>query len=348
MCENETGCKDGDKCLFPHYKVDEQPSKKPKNEHSKRKKRRQGCCSCCGNCSPIGLCLARLRAVKTSNSNEVSGNPEAENLGAIRRGTSTPRQASIRENEGPSLEKLPVKVPHQRSPFAMKFEDRSQEGTERQERCARGKAWNLAKNIYNLKEKDKAAFYFPAEEWVLPAASRKEPEEREFVVDSAAGTHTASEKDLDSAELETMRISKNPTTVMTAIGEVETREDTTVYVKELDLFVAVMLLEETPAILSLGKLCEDHEFSYHWTSGQKPHLTKNGKRIKCKKAKYVPFLVPGLSTSSSTSSSPASSTSSSEDTVTSTENPATERSEIMSEESRGNPVVWITRNRKHK
>ena len=37
---------------------------------------------------------------KTSNSNEVSGNPEAENLGAIRRGTSTPRQASIRENEG--------------------------------------------------------------------------------------------------------------------------------------------------------------------------------------------------------------------------------------------------------
>ena len=162
--------------------------------------------------------------------------------------------------KGPSLEKLPVKVPHQRSPFAMKFEDRSQEGTERQERCARGKAWNLAKNIYNLKEKDKAAFYFPAEEWVLPAASRKEPEEREFVVDSAAGTHTASEKDLDSAELETMRISKNPTTVMTAIGEVETREDTTVYVKELDLFVAVMLLEETPAILSLGKLCEDHEF----------------------------------------------------------------------------------------
>ena len=34
--------------------------------------------------------------------------------------------------------------------------------------------------------KDKAAFYFPTEEWVLPAASTKEPEEREFVVDSGA------------------------------------------------------------------------------------------------------------------------------------------------------------------
>ena len=68
----------------------------------------------------------------------------------------------------------------------MKFDDRSHEETERQQRCARSKAWNLAKNIFKFKEKDKAAFYFPAEEWVLPAASTKEPEEREFVVDSGA------------------------------------------------------------------------------------------------------------------------------------------------------------------
>ena len=27
--------------------------------------------------------------------------------------------------------------------------------------------------------KDKAAFYFPAEEWVLPTASTKDPEEKE-------------------------------------------------------------------------------------------------------------------------------------------------------------------------
>ena len=39
--------------------------------------------------------------------------------------------------------------------------------------------------------------------------------------------------------------------------------------KELDLFVTVMLVEETLAVLSLGKLCEDHGYTYHWTSGQK-------------------------------------------------------------------------------
>ena len=62
--------------------------------------------------------------------------------------------------------------------------------------------------------------------------------------------------------------------VMTANGEVQTREEATVFVKELNLFVRVMLLEETPAVLSLGRLCEDRGFSYHWISGQKPHLTK--------------------------------------------------------------------------
>ena len=80
---------------------------------------------------------------------------------------------------------------------------------------------------------------------------------------------------------------------MTANGEVQKREEeATVYVKELDLFVTVMLLEETPAVLSLATHCEDPGFSYQCTSGQNPHLTKNGKRIDCKFSNYVPFVVP--------------------------------------------------------
>ena len=46
-------------------------------------------------------------------------------------------------------------------------------------------------------------------------------------------------------------------------------KEATVYVKELDLFVTVKLLEDTAAVLSLGTLCEDHGYSYEWTSGQK-------------------------------------------------------------------------------
>ena len=45
--------------------------------------------------------------------------------------------------------------PHQCNPNAPKFEDRSQEETEWQERCAREAAWRLAKHILKLKENTK-------------------------------------------------------------------------------------------------------------------------------------------------------------------------------------------------
>ena len=158
--------------------------------------------------------------------------------------------------KGPSLgKKKEVKIPHQRSPYAMKFEDKSPGETARQERCAQSKAWNLAKNIFKLKEKrqgcillsspqsrgarkihklkqeDKATFYSPSEEWILPAASLINPDEREYVVDPGASMHLVSKKDLSKAELETVRMSKNPIMVVTANGEVQTKEEATVYVE---------------------------------------------------------------------------------------------------------------------
>ena len=165
----------------------------------------------------------------------------------------------------------------------------------------------------------------------MPAASAIKPEDREFVVDSGASMHMVSRKDFSSAELDTVKVSKSPTTVVTANGEVLTKEEATVYVNELDLFVKEMLLEDTPAVLSLGKLCEDHEYNYHWTSDQRPQLIKNGRRIECNTAKYVPFVVPGLSTSPSSSSSPTSPTSIPQEAVIPTQHPASTRSESLSD-----------------
>ena len=70
------------------------------------------------------------------------------------------------------------------------------------------------------------------------------------------------------------------------------------FVHDLNLFVTGQLLDETPAVLSLGKLCEDHGYSYESVSGQKPRLTKEGKTIILKKDNFVPRVVPGLSANS--------------------------------------------------
>ena len=116
--------------------------------------------------------------------------------------------------------------------------------------------------------------------------------------------HMMSKKDLNSAEMDTLTTSRSPTTVFAANGVVQTHEEATVYVKELDIFLTVKVLENTPAVLSLGKLCDENGYSYEWIdiNGQKPHLIKNGIRIQCNTENFVPIAVPGLSTSSSSNS----------------------------------------------
>ena len=163
-------------------------------------------------------------------------------------------------------------------------------------------AWKLAKSVLELKEHERATFFSPSENRCLPASNLK-PEEREFVVDSGASMHMISKKDLSDAEMDTLTKSCSPTIVITANGEVQTHEEATEYVKELGIFLTMKVLENTPAVLSLGKLCDENGYSYEWINGQKPHLINNGIRIPCNTENFVPIVVPGLSSSSSGSSS---------------------------------------------
>ena len=99
-------------------------------------------------CTSVGLCIAGRRARR--NLQRFHGRAQKfwdqfDEYGYTRAAL---RQANIRENKRPSLNKIQVKDSHQRSPYAVKFEDRSQEEIERQERCARGDAWRLAENIF--------------------------------------------------------------------------------------------------------------------------------------------------------------------------------------------------------
>ena len=345
--KTESGCKAGDRCLFPHYKVEEQPRRSQKRALALKTekattKRRWLLWKLHHSCDVSRKTQSRHDFKKAWSTGETRGTKlwdqlkeyDSHSLRSVKQ-----LSEKIKEHR---LEKYNSKFLISEVPTLWNLRT-SQEETERQQRCARSRAWSLAKNINKIKEKEKATFYSSFEEWIMPAASLIKSEDREFAVDSGASMHMVSKRDLNSAELETMRISKNPTTVMTANGEVQTREEATVYVKEFDLFVTVMLLEGTPAVLSLGKLCDDHGNTYHWTSDQNSKLTQKGKNISCNIWNYVPFVVPGLSTSSSTSSSPTSSISSSQEKVVRTENPAVARSAIMSEES-----PWISRTRKHK
>ena len=110
--------------------------------------------------------------------------------------------------------------------------------------------------------------------------------------------HMLIKKDLSLDEMETLRRSRSSTTVVTAKGEVQTNEDAQENVHDLDLFVTVQILDDALAVLSLGKLCEEHGYTHEWASGHKPRLTKEEKTIFCKTENLLPLVLLGLSSNS--------------------------------------------------
>ena len=328
--KTKSGCRFGEKCSYAHRQVDEQPTKRSKKNDDKSavatlKKgdwHERGPVT--DQCHDRSWKPDKRSDKKLGRRSSQRRSSDARQLGCVFQDMTPPksilrkctdmrkpiqrvkftkataRHTKIRD-QNPSLGYICPGEPHERSPNAPKFEDRSQE-TEWQEQGAREAAWRLAKRVLKLKEKNIAAFLSPLENWCLLASNLK-PEEREFVVDSRASMHMISKKDLSDAELDTLTKSCSPTIVITANGEVQTHEEATVYVKELDIFLTLKVLKNTPAVLSLGKLCDENGYSYEWINCQQPLLTKNGTRIQCNTENFVPIVVPGLSSSSSGSSS---------------------------------------------
>ena len=68
--------------------------------------------------------------------------------------------------------------------------------------------------------------------------------------------HLDSRKDSNKAELENVRISKNPTKVATANGDVLTKEEATENVRDLDLFVTVMICSSFEFLMAYASIAD--------------------------------------------------------------------------------------------
>ena len=105
--KNETGRKAGEKCLFPHYKVDEQPNKKHKKSYfpKRRESDDKNSVAVVKSLSQLG-CVSQDSNALVSQGRKSQGNPMQkvlEPVQKVRLTKSTLRQASIQEKKGPSL-----------------------------------------------------------------------------------------------------------------------------------------------------------------------------------------------------------------------------------------------------
>ena len=62
-------------------------------------------------------------------------------------------------------------------------------------------------------------------------------------------------------------------------GAVQINEWARVFVNDLDLFVTVQLLDETPAILQLHQLCSKRGHSYEWKTAKFHNWPKMGRQL---------------------------------------------------------------------
>ena len=109
--KSEMGCTFGDKCSFPHWKVEEQPSEKPKKGGDKsavatvKDVRLLGCVL--QDTEPAGILSDSTQEAQKSW--DPFNEYDSKELRCVRR--------TSEKTKVPSLKKIQVKVPHQRSPL---------------------------------------------------------------------------------------------------------------------------------------------------------------------------------------------------------------------------------------
>ena len=181
----------GEKCSHAHRQVDEQPTKRSKNDDKSavailKKGDRQERGPVTDQCHDRSVKPDKRSDKNLGQNSSKRQSSDARQLGCVFQDMTPPksilrkctdmrkpiqrvkvtkaiaRHTKIRD-QNPSLGYICPGEPTKHSPKPPKFEERSQEETEWQEQSAREAAWKLAKSVLKLKEHQRATFFSPSE-----------------------------------------------------------------------------------------------------------------------------------------------------------------------------------------
>ena len=178
--KTKSGCRFGEKCAFAHRQVDEQPTERSKKNDDKsavailNKGDWQERGPVTDQCPDRSGKPDKMSDKKLGQKSSQRRSSDARQLGCVLQDMTPPKSilrkctdmrkpiqrvkftkaiachTKIRD-QNPSLGYICPGEPHERSPKAPKFEDRSQEETEWHEQGAREAAWKLAKKCVEIK-----------------------------------------------------------------------------------------------------------------------------------------------------------------------------------------------------
>ena len=115
---------------------------------------------------------------------------------------------------------------------------------------------------------------------------------REYLVDSGAALHIISQHALTKEELRTKRKLRTEVVLQTANGMAAASHEAKVYIVELDLYLWALILKDSPCLISMGKLCREHGFTFTQVGANPPFLQKGRLKVECQTHFDVPLINP--------------------------------------------------------
>ena len=104
----------------------------------------------------------------------------------------------------------------------------------------------------------------------LPAAAAKEIPRR-WLMDTGSGHDLVSLHDINKKFLKKLK-PEHMITLCTANGDIDVKEYVTLMIKKLGQNAEILVLEDSPAVLSIGKRVKRYGYSFVWKAGKRPYL----------------------------------------------------------------------------
>ena len=149
----------------------------------------------------------------------------------------------------------------------------------------------MACSAHNRREKFKdmdEKFFFFFKDPTLPKILYAP--DRTFVIDFGASYHLIGHNKLTEKEKATIRPVADPFSIQSANGTITVTEEAQIHVPALNIWIWAQLVEDCPAVLSLGILCGKQGWNYEWRNGDHPTMSKGSTNITLTPHHDVPMI----------------------------------------------------------
>ena len=116
-----------------------------------------------------------------------------------------------------------------------------------------------------------------------------------WVADTGSGNHLSGRAQLPESTIRYIRENPESLRLATANGVVDAKAILDIHAPELQVDARVLVLDDCPNVLSVGRLVEDNLFEFHWIPGRAWIRNSEGHDQECVVQNYVPMLSTGAS-----------------------------------------------------